>query len=117
MKSRLEFTDLNLLFQKSDSKSSTDECYWESLKFLCGASLDDLMSYYKFILLVVNSFSRETENILSTIYKYCIQAENYKHLTHDCSLILSFDVVKQILAHLAGAKIHSDILTYENSYR
>ena len=86
-------------------------------KFLCGASLDDLMPYYKFILVVVNSFSRETENILPTIYKYCIQAENYKHLSHNCSLILSFDVVKQILAHLTGAKIHSDLLMYENSYR
>ena len=79
-------------------------------KILCGALLDDLMPYYKLILLVVKSFSRETENILPTICKYCIQAENYKHLSHDCSLILSFDVVKQILAHLTGAKIHSDIL-------
>ena len=27
---------------------------------------------------------------------------------------MSFDVVNQILTHLAGAKIHSDILVYEN---
>ena len=33
----------------------------------------------------------------------------------DCSLILSFDVFNQILAHLSGAKLHSDILVYENS--
>ena len=28
---------------------------------------------------------------------------------------MSFDVINQILAHLTGAKIHSDILVYENS--
>ena len=42
------------------------------------------------------------------------QEENYRNLSHDCSLIFSFDVVDQILAHLTGAKIHSDILVYEN---
>ena len=38
----------------------------------------------------------------------------YFNASLDCSLILSFDVVNQILGHLSGAKIHSDILVYEN---
>ena len=41
--------------------------------------------------------------------------QTVKNLIHNCSLVLSFDVVNQILAHLTGAKIHSDKLMYENS--
>ena len=73
------------------------------------------MPYYKLILPVVNSFSGETEKFYPQIYKLYGQTENYKNLSHDCNLILSFDVVNQILAHLTGAKIHTDILVYENS--
>ena len=79
------------------------------------ASLDDLMPYYKLILPVVNSFSGDTAKFYPQIYKLYSQVENYKNLSHNCSLILSFDVINQILAHLTGAKIHSDILVYENS--
>ena len=80
------------------------------------ALLNDLMPYYKLILPVVNLFSGDTEKIYPQINKFYSQAENYKNLSHDyCSLILSFDVVNQILAHLTVAKIHSDILVYENS--
>ena len=65
------------------------------------ASLDDRMPYCKLILLAVNSCSRDTEN--------------YKNLSLECSLILSFDVLKQILARLNGEKIYSDILVHGNS--
>ena len=78
-------------------------------------SLDDLMPYYKLILPVVNSFSAGTGKFYPQIFNLYSQAENYKNLSHDCSLILSFDVVNQILVHLTGAKIHSDIMVYENS--
>ena len=78
-------------------------------------SLEDLMPYYKLILHIVNSFSGDTEKFYPQIYKLYSQAENYKNLSHDCSLILSFNVVNQILAHLTGAKIPTDILVYENS--
>ena len=78
-------------------------------------SLDNLMPYYKLILPLVNSFSGDTKTFYPQIYKLYSQAENYKNLSHDCSLILSFDVVNQILPHLTGAKTHSDILVYENS--
>ena len=75
------------------------------------ASLDNLMPYYKLILPVVNSFSGDTEKIYPQINKLYSQAENYKNLSHDyCSLIFSFYVINQILAHLTGAEIHSDIL-------
>ena len=79
------------------------------------ASLDDLMPYYKLILPVVNSFSGDTEKFYPQVYRLYGQAENYENLSHDCSLILSFDIVNQILAHLTGAKIHSDMLLYESS--
>ena len=79
------------------------------------ASLDDLMPYYKLILPVVNSFSGDTEKFYPQIYKLDSPAENYQNLSHDCGLILCFDVVNQILAHLTGAKTHTDILVYENS--
>ena len=80
------------------------------------ASLDDLMPYYKLILPVVNSFSGDTEKHYPQKYKLYSQAEIYRNVSHDWSLILSFVVVNQILAHLTGAKIHSDILVYENSH-
>ena len=47
-------------------------------------------------------------------YKNFTVKQKIKNLSHDCSLILSFDVVNQILAHLTDAKIHSDILVHEN---
>ena len=78
-------------------------------------SLEDLMPYYKLILPIVNSFSGDTEKFNPQIYKLYSQAENYKNLSHGCSLILRFDVFNQILAQLTGAKIHSDILVYESS--
>ena len=72
------------------------------------------MPYYKLISLVVNSFSANTEKFYPQIYKLYSQVESYKNLSHGCSLILSFDVLNQIIAHRTGAKIHSDILVYEN---
>ena len=106
------------MYQKSAQKLSLDECYPESvmedLKNF-NASLDDFMPYYKHILPVVNSFSGDTEKFYPQIYELYSQAEDYKNLSHDCGLSLSFDVVNQILAHLTGSKIHSDILVYENS--
>ena len=51
-------------------------------------------------------------------HKFYSQAGNYKNLhqnlRHDCSLILSLDVVNQIFSHLTGAKNYSGILVYEN---
>ena len=118
LRSRLELTDFSLMYQKSAQKLSTDECYPESVMEEIknfSASVNHFMPYYKLILPGVNSFSGDTEKFYPQIYKLYSQAENYKNLSHDCSLILSFDVVNQILAHLTGAKIHSDILVYENS--
>ena len=117
-RSRLELTDFSLMYQKSAQKLSTDECYPDSVmeEFKnFNASLDNLVPYYKLILPVVNSFNGDTEKFYPQIYKLYSQAENYKNLSHNCSLVLSFDVVNQILAHLTGAKIHTDILVYENS--
>ena len=59
LRSRLELTDFSLMYQKGAQKLSADECYPESVmeEFKnFNASLDDLMPYYKLILLVVNSF-------------------------------------------------------------
>ena len=106
------------MYQQSAQKLSTDVCYPESVmeEFKnFSPSLDNLMPYYKLILPLVNSFSGDTKNFYPQIYKLYSQAENYKNLSHDCSLILSFDVVNQILPHLTGAKTHSDILMYESS--
>ena len=118
LRSRLELNDFSLMYEKSAQKLTTNECYPESVmeEFKnFNASLNDLIPYYKLILPVVNSFSGDTEKFYPQIYNLYSQVENYKKLSHDCSLILSFDVVNQILAHLTGAKIHSDILVYENS--
>ena len=118
LRSRLELNDFSLMYHKSSQKLSTDECYLESAmeEFKnFNASLESLIPYYKLTLPVVNSFSGDIETFYPQIYNLYIQAENYKNLSHDCSLILIFDVVKQILAHLTDAKIHSDILVYENS--
>ena len=118
LRSRLELTEFSLMYQKSAQKLSKDECYPESVmeEFKnFNASLEDLMPYYKLILPVVNSFSGDKEKFYPQIYNLYSQAVNYKNLSHDCSLILSFDVVNQILAHLSSAKIHIDILVYKNS--
>ena len=118
LKSRLELTDFSLVYEKSVQKLSTDECYPENVtkEFKnFSASLDDLMRYYKLILPFVNSFSRDAEKFYPQIWKLYCQAENCKSLSHHYSLILSFYVVNPILAHLTGAKIHSDTLMFENS--
>ena len=94
LRSRLELTDFSLMYQKSAQKLSSDECYPESV-----------MEEFK-------NFNALLDDLTYNLYS---QAENYKNLSHDCSLILSFDAVNHILAHLTGAKIHSDILVYENS--
>ena len=106
------------MHEKGVQKLLTDECYPEKVteEFTnFSASLDNLMRYYKLILPVVNSFSRDAEKCYAQIYKLYCQAENCKSLSHHCSLIWSFHVVNQILAHHTGAKIHRDILTYESS--
>ena len=63
----------------------------------------------------MNSLCGYTGKFYPQIYKLYSQAGSFKNLSHNCSLVLSFDIVNQILAHLTGAKIHSDILMYENS--
>ena len=80
------------MYQKSAQKLSTNECYPDSVieefkNFI--PSLDDFMPYYKLILPIANSFSREIEKFYPQIYSLQIytQAENYKNLSHDCSLI------------------------------
>ena len=106
------------MYQKVAQKLSTDECYPDSImeEFkIFSASLDDFVLYYKHILPVVNSFSGDTEKFYPWINNLYSQPEYYKNLSHDCSLILSFDVVNQISAHLTGAKIHSDTLVHEKS--
>ena len=106
------------MYQKVAQKLSTDECYPDSImeEFkIFNASLDDFVLYYKLILPVVNSFSGDTEKFYPWINNLYSQPEYYKNLSHDCSLILSFDVVNQISAHLTGAKIHSDTLVHEKS--
>ena len=95
------------MYQNKAQNLSTDECYPDSVmeEFKnFSATLDNLMLYYKLILPVLNSFSGDTEKCYPQIYKLYSQAENFKNLSHDCSLILSFDVVNQILAQLTGAK-------------
>ena len=60
------------MYQKSAQKLSTGESYPDSVmeEFKnFSASLDDLMSYYKLILPVVNSFSGNTEKFYPQIYK------------------------------------------------
>ena len=103
---KLEFTDFSLMYQESAQKLPTDECYPESVmeKFKNFNASLDLMPYYKLILPVVNSFSGDAEKSYPQIYKLYSQAENYKNLSHNCSLVLSFDVVNQILAHLLVQK-------------
>ena len=105
------------MYQESAQKLPTDECYPESVmeKFKNFNASLDLMPYYKLLLPVVNSFSGDAEKSYPQIYKLYSQAENYKNLSHNCSLVLSFDVVNQTLAHLTGAKIRSDILVSENA--
>ena len=115
LRSRLEVTDFSLIYQTRAQKLSTDECYPESVmeefkSFI--ASLDDLMPCYKLILPVLNSFRGDTEKFCPQICKLYGKPEN---VNHGYSLIFSFDVVNQILAHLTGAKFHSDIPVYENS--
>ena len=79
------------MYQKSAQKLSTDEYYPESvMEEFKNDALDDLMPYYKLILRTVNSFSGDTEKFYPQIHKLYIQAENYKNLSYDCSLILSF---------------------------
>ena len=99
------------MYQKSAQRLSTDEYYPERV-----IEEFNLIPYYKLTLLVVNSFSGDTEKLYPQIYKLFSQAKNYKSLSHDCSLLLTFDVVNEILAHVTGAKIHSDILVCENTY-
>ena len=95
------------MYQKVAQKLSTDECYPDSVmeEFkIFNASLDDFLLYYKLILPVANSFIGDTEKFYSRINNLYSQPEYYKNLRHDCSLILSFDVVNQISAHLTWCK-------------
>ena len=67
LKSRLKLTDFSLMYEKSAQKLSTDECYPENVteEFQnFSASLNNLMRHHKFILAVVNSFSRDAEKFM-----------------------------------------------------
>ena len=56
-----------------------------------------------------------TDEWYSKSTNFTVKQKIMKISSHNCTLILSFDVVNQILAQFTGAKIHSDILVYENS--
>ena len=61
------------MYQKSAQRLSTDECYPERV-----IEEFNLIPYYKLTLLVVNSFSGDTEKLYPQIYKLFSQAKIIK---------------------------------------
>ena len=105
---KLKITELKDMYLKSAEKLANDECYpvgvtqqFQSFEIL----VEDINLDYEFFLPVVNSFAGDTEKFYPKCYKVCSEAKGLKNLDHDCSMILRFEVVNQVLAHLTGATI------------
>ena len=116
---KLELAELYKMYERSTQKLAKDECYPESVmeefKNFKLSSLEDIKPHYELILPTVNSFSGDLEIFYPQMYNVFSTADDYTNLSHDCSLLLSFDVVNQIVAHITGANVHNDILVFQNS--
>ena len=75
--------------------------------------MEDIILKYELLLPIVDSFPGDTDKFDSICYKLCSEVKDLKDLDHNCSMILHFETVNQTLAHLAGATIRDDVLSFD----
>ena len=73
--------------------------------------MEDIILDYEFFLPIVNSFAGDNEKFYPKCCKVCSAAKDLKNLDHNCSMILRFEAVNQVLAHFTGATI-CDVLYF-----
>ena len=107
--SKLRVIELKDMFVKSAKKLAKDECYpvgvtqFQSFKIL----VEDIILDYKFFLPIVNSFAGDTEKFYPKCYKVCSDSK--------VCMILWFEAVNQVLAHLTGATVCDDVLSFDDA--
>ena len=103
---------------KSTEKLAKDECYpvgitqqFQSFETL----VEDVILDYKFFPPYCEFFCRWHWKILPKCYKVCSEVKDLKNFDHNCSMILRFEAVYQVLAHLTGATICDDVLSFDDA--
>ena len=93
------------MYVKSAEKLAKDECYPVGVtqQFISFEILvEDIILDYDFFLSIVTSFAGDNEKFYLKCYKVCSEANDLQILDHNCSMILWFEVVNQVLAQLTG---------------
>ena len=109
------------MYAQCVNKLSKDQCYpvevtQQFQNIQNKVTLDFISPAYELIQPLLNSFNGDTEKFYPKFYKLFIDSENYnKDLDRHCSLMLSFEVANNVLAHLAGATFHDDVLEFDDS--
>ena len=115
----LDISTLQKFIEKSADKLSKDSCYpddiMEEFKSFKISSVDDVLPAYNLLLPILKSFKGDAEKFYPQYYKvFSLSPESvYKGLSGKCSLLLSFDVANQVLAHITGAAIQNDIVDFD----
>ena len=116
---KLEPSELREIFRISIEKLAKDECYppsvTEQFKLLGNISLEYIMPAFNTMLPILNTVD-DTETFYAKFYHlFSDESCDYENLDHNCSLLLSFENVNHVVAHLAGAKIQDDVFTLEDT--
>ena len=106
------------LLKQSCGKLAVDECYpvhiMDEFKGKKFNSMEDISDCYDLIKNVVLSFDGNVEKFYPKFYKVFSDAKDpFNGLSRHCSLLLGFELANHVLAHLTGAKVQNDVVTFE----
>ena len=97
-------------------KLSKDECYPEDItkefqSYNVG-SLTDVLHTYNIVKDVIEMFDGDSEKFYPLFYKCVSDAEQLflRPLSHNCSLLLGFEVANNVLCHLSGSMLKEDVV-------
>ena len=102
--------------EQCTEKLSKDECYPEGImkefqSYNVG-SLSDVLHTYNIVKDVIEKFDGDSEKFYPLFYKRVSDAEQLflRPLSHNCSLLLGFEVANHVLCHLSGSMLKGDVV-------
>lgn len=80
------------------------------------ASLDNVLPSYSLVKNVIKSFDGDAEKFYPLFYKNILDMEHPfgASLSHNCTVLLGFELANQVLCHLSKSDFKDDVLQVPN---
>ena len=103
--------------KKSASKLAADECYppemneFQNFKI---ETLEDVADAYLLIKPILAEFNGNAAKYYPRFYKVFSETNPFQNLSHNCCLLLGFEVANHVLSRLTGAIYNENVLTIDD---